>query len=47
MQKIIDTLKNYGFSKEVIAAILGNIKVECYFKLQAENMNYTTVQAFF
>ena len=45
MQKIIDTLKNFGFSKEVIAAILGNIKVECDFKLQAENMNYTTVQA--
>ena len=28
MQKIIDTLKNYAFSKEVIAAILGNIKKE-------------------
>jgi len=41
MKKIIDTLKNYGFSNEVIAAILGNIKVECDFKLKAEDMYYT------
>ena len=45
MQKLIDTMKNYGFSNEVIAAVLGNIKIECNFELKAENMNYTTVAA--
>ena len=43
MKKIIDTCKNFGLSNEVIAALLGNIKVECDFKLKAENMNYTKV----
>ena len=45
MKKLIDTMKNYGFSNEVIAGVLGNIKVECNFELKAENMNYTTVAA--
>lgn len=44
MKKIIDTMKNYGFSNEVIAGVLGNIKVECDFKLQAENMYYTKAE---
>ena len=44
MQKLIDTMKNYGFSNEVIAGVLGNIKVECDFKLQAENMYYTKAE---
>lgn len=45
MKKLIDTMKNFGFSNEVIAGALGNIKVECNFELKAENMNYTTVNA--
>lgn len=45
MKKLIDTMRNYGFSNEVIAGVLGNIKVECNFELKAENMNYTTVAA--
>lgn len=45
MKKLIDTMKNYGFSNEVIAGVLGNIKVECDFKLKKENLNYTTVNA--
>lgn len=45
MKKLIDTMKNYGFSNEVIAGVLGNIKVECNFELKKENMNYTTVAA--
>ena len=44
MQKLIDTMRNYGFSNEVIAGVLGNIKVECDFKLQAENMYYTKAE---
>lgn len=44
MQKLIDTMKNYGFSKEVICGVLGNIKVECDFKLQAENMYYSKAE---
>ena len=44
MNKIILTLRNYGFSNEVIASILGNIKVECNFKLQAENMYYSNAE---
>jgi len=45
MKKLIDTMKNYGFSNEVICGILGNIKVECNFELKKENLNYTTVNA--
>ena len=41
MKKLIDTMRNYEFSNEVIAGVLGNIKVECNFELKAENMNYT------
>ena len=37
-------MKNYGFSKEVICGVLGNIKVECDFKLQAENMYYSKAE---
>ncbi len=44
MKKIIDTMRNYGFSNEVIASVLGNIKVECDFKLQAENMYYSKAE---
>ena len=44
MKKLIDTMKNYGFSNEVIAGVLGNIKVECDFKLQAENMYYSKAE---
>ena len=44
MNKIILTLRNYGFSNEVIASILGNIKVECNFELKAENMYYSKVE---
>lgn len=44
MQKLIDTMRNYGFSNEVICGVLGNIKVECNFKLQAENMYYTKAE---
>ena len=44
MNKIILTCRNYGFSNEVIASILGNIKVECDFKLQAENMYYSNAE---
>lgn len=44
MKKLIDTMKNYGFSKEVICGVLGNIKVECDFKLQAENMYYSKAE---
>ena len=44
MQKLIDTMKNYGFSKEVICGVLGNIKVECNFELKAENMYYSKAE---
>ena len=39
MKKLIDTMKNFGFSNEVIAGVLGNIKVECNFELKAENIS--------
>lgn len=44
MRKLIDTMRNYGFSNEVIASVLGNIKVECNFKLQSENMYYSKAE---
>lgn len=44
MQKLIDTMRNYGFSNEVIAGVLGNIKAECNFELKAENMYYTKIE---
>ena len=44
MKKLIDTMKNYEFSNEVIAGVLGNIKVECNFELKAENMNYSKAE---
>ena len=44
MKKLIDTMKNYGFSNEVICGVLGNIKAECNFQLKSENMYYTKVE---
>ena len=44
MKKLIDTMKNYGFSNEVIAGVLGNIKAECNFELKAENMYYSKAE---
>ena len=43
MKSIKEAGLKAGFSKEVISALLGNIKVESNFELKAENMNYSSV----